>query len=172
MKNMSQKKNKEGQTLLEIIAVLVIIGAILAAVIPAVTTSTDNGRIRSAVSAIRAIQSAAVGYYNDNGGSYASVSIANLAAKYLPAGFTGTGANPWSGNITVAVNGATTNQYVLTMTNVPSHKGVSILEAMAVVAIVFNCPAPRPKDLGIISLIVFTTPWSIKLKSGRHLKPE
>ena len=120
MKNMSQKKNKEGQTLLEIIAVLVIIGAILAAVIPAVTTSTDNGRIRSAVSAIRAVQSAAVGYYNDNGGSYASLSIANLAAKYLPAGFTGSSADPWGGNITVAVNGATTNQYVLTMTNVPT----------------------------------------------------
>ena len=100
------------------------------------------------------------------------VSIANLAAKYLPAGFTGTSANPWSGNITVAVNGATTNQYVLTMTNVPSHKGVSILEAMAVVAIVFNCPAPNPKDLGTIIFIVFKTPGSLKLKSGLYLNPE
>jgi prepilin-type N-terminal cleavage/methylation domain-containing protein len=120
MKKVNQMKGQKGQTLLEIIAVLVIIGTILAAVIPAVTSSTDNGRIRSAVSAIRSIQSAAVGYYNDNGGSYASVSIAGLAAKYLPAGFSGTSANPWNGNITVAVNGAAINQYVLTMTDVPS----------------------------------------------------
>jgi general secretion pathway protein G len=130
MKNMVQKRKKKGQTLLEIIAVLVIIGAILAAVIPAVTASTDNGRIGSAVSAIRAIQSAAVGYYNDNGGSYASVSIAKLAAKYLPAGFTGTNANPWNGNIAVAVNGTTTYQYVLTMTNVPSTAQTSLTTAL------------------------------------------
>ena len=116
MKNMDQKRNKKGQTLLEIIAVLVIIGAILAAVIPAVTASTDNGRITSAINTIRSIQSAAVGYYNDNGGSYASISIANLAAKYLPANFTGTSANPWDGSITVAVNGTTTNQYKFTLT--------------------------------------------------------
>jgi len=130
MKTTNQKRNKNGQTLLEIIAVLVIIGAILAAVIPAVTTSTDNGRIRSAVSAIRAIQSAAVGYYNDNGGSYASVSIANLAAKYLPSGFSGTSANPWGGNITAAVNGTTTNQYVLTLTSVPSTAQAALTTAL------------------------------------------
>jgi len=120
MKKTSHERSKKGQTLLEIIAVLVIIGAILAAVIPAVTASTDNGRVSSAVSAIRTIQSAAVGYYNDNGGSYASLSIANLAAKYLPAGFTGTSANPWNGNIAVAENGSISNQYVLTMTSVPA----------------------------------------------------
>jgi prepilin-type N-terminal cleavage/methylation domain-containing protein len=130
MKNVTQKRNKKGQTLLEIIAVLVIIGAILAAVIPAVTASTDNGRIASAVNAIRAIQSAAVGYYNDNGGSYASVSIANLAAKYLPTNFSGTSANPWAGNITVAENGTTTYQYVLTMTNVPTTAQIQLAKAL------------------------------------------
>ena len=118
MKKIKQRSQK-GQTLLEIIAVLVIIGAILAAVIPAVSASTDSGRVGSALSAIRAIQSAAVGYYNDNGGSYASLSVANLAAKYLPTGYTGTAANPWGGDITVAENGTTTNQFVLTMKSVP-----------------------------------------------------
>ena len=34
----------------------------------------------------------------------------------------------------------------------------SKVEAIAVVAIVFNCPAPKPRDLGTISFIVFTTP--------------
>ena len=130
MKNMDRKKTQKGQTLLEIIAVLVIIGAILASVIPVVTAQTDNGRVASAVNAIRSIQSAAVGYYNDNGGSYASVSIANLAAKYLPAGFSGTGANPWQGNITVAMNGTTTNQYVLTMTGVPSAAQTQLSKAL------------------------------------------
>lgn len=130
MKNIDQRRNKKGQTLLEIIAVLVIIGVILAAVIPAVTASTDNGRVASAVNAIRSIQSAAVGYYNDNGGSYASVSIANLAAKYLPSGFSGTSANPWGGNITIAENGPTTNQYVLTLTSVPSAAQTQLVKAL------------------------------------------
>ena len=130
MKNMSQQKGRKGQTLLEIIAVLVIIGAILAAVIPVVTAQTDNGRVASALNAIRSIQSAAVSYYNDNGGSYASVSIANLAAKYLPAGFSGTSANPWNGNITVAENGTTTNQYVITMTSIPSAAQTQLAKAL------------------------------------------
>jgi len=46
------------------------------------------------------------------------------------------------------------------------------VEAMAVVAMVFNCPAPRPRDLGAISCIVFTTPGSLKLKYGLYLNPE
>ena len=32
------------------------------------------------------------------------------------------------------------------------------VEAMAVVAMVFNCPAPKPRDLGTISFMVFLTP--------------
>ena len=35
------------------------------------------------------------------------------------------------------------------------------VEAIAVVAIVFNCPAPKPRDLGTISFIVFETPGSL-----------
>ena len=96
MKITNQERTKKGQTLLEIIAVLVIIGAILAAVIPAVTASTDNGRVSSAVSAIRTIQSAAVGYYNDNGGSYASLSIANLGKRWrISSGTTNTLTGPF-----------------------------------------------------------------------------
>jgi len=119
---MDKHKSQKGQTLLEIIAVLVIIGVILAAVIPAVSASTDNSRVQNALSTMRAVQSAAVGYYNDNGGSYASISIANLAAnsKYLPASLVTANAitNPWNGTTTVAGANAS-NQYVLTMTNVP-----------------------------------------------------
>ena len=127
---MNTKRRKKGQTLLEIIAVLVIIGVILAAVIPAVTATTDNGRITSAVNGIRSIQSAAVGFYNDNNGSYAAISIANLATKYLPGGFTGTSSNPWGGNISVAANGAATNQYVLTMTKVPTTAQTQLTAAL------------------------------------------
>ena len=46
------------------------------------------------------------------------------------------------------------------------------VEAMAVVAIVFNCPAPSPSDLGIISFIVFATPGSLTLKFNLYLNPE
>lgn len=130
MKNMNLQRDKKGQTLLEIIAVLVIIGAILAAVIPAVSASTDTGRVNSALSGIRSIQSAAVGYYNDNGGTYAAISVAGLTAKYLPAGFTGTSANPWSGNIGIAGVTGVSNQYTITLNNVPSTAQTQLAKAL------------------------------------------
>src|SRR3989344_3270546 len=40
------------------------------------------------------------------------------------------------------------------------------VEAIAVVAMVFNCPAPKPKDLGTINFKVFTTPACLKLNKG------
>src|SRR3989338_1921768 len=46
------------------------------------------------------------------------------------------------------------------------------VEAMAVVAILFNWPAPNPRDRGTISFIVLTTPGSLYLKLGLYLNPE
>jgi len=44
--------------------------------------------------------------------------MAGLVPKYLPAGFSGTSANPWQGDITIAPGG-TTSQYEVILTNVP-----------------------------------------------------
>jgi len=46
------------------------------------------------------------------------------------------------------------------------------VEAIAVITMVFNWPAARPKDLGAISFIVFITPSCLKLKFNLYLNPE
>ena len=46
------------------------------------------------------------------------------------------------------------------------------VEAIAVVAIVFSWPAPKPRDLGNISFIVFKIPGSLRLKLSLYLNPE
>jgi len=118
MKNTDLQKNEKGQTLLEIIAVLVIIGTILAAVIPAVSASTDNGRINSTLSAVRNIQSSAVSYYNDNNGTFGSISNTGLIPKYIPGPATGAITDAWGGSISVGP-GTITSQYVITLNSVP-----------------------------------------------------
>ena len=92
-------KSKRGFTLLELIVVMVIITIIAAQVIASFKGASDNGRVASALNSIKAIQTAAMGYFNGNGGSCTGISMATLVSgKYLPASFSGTGANPWGGN--------------------------------------------------------------------------
>jgi type IV pilus assembly protein PilA len=124
MKNTDQRTNKKGFTIIELIAVMVIIAVILASVLATVQGATNNSRLTNAVASIRALQTASVNYYNGNGGSYANLSIANLAAgNYLPANFTsGANQDPWNGNITVAPD-ANAGYFDITLTNVPASVG-------------------------------------------------
>jgi len=131
MKNTRHKTNKKGFTIIELIAVMVIIGIILSAVLAAVQGATNNSRLTSAVASVRALQTASVNYYNSNGGSYTSLSIATLASgNYLPANFSGTGNNPWNGNITVAPD-SNANWFDITLTNVPSTQQVALTTAVS-----------------------------------------
>jgi len=111
--------NKKAFTLLELIVVMVIITIIASQVIASFKGAADNGRIASALNSIKAIQTAAMGYFNNNGGSCTGISVANLVAgNYLPGTFTGTNANPWGGNYSVAVNANNATQFNLSMTNI------------------------------------------------------
>jgi len=78
MKNTYQETNNKGFTIIELIAVMVIIAVILGAVLAAVKGVTDNSRITSALASVRALQTASVNYYNSNGGSYSNLSLAAL----------------------------------------------------------------------------------------------
>src|ERR1700733_840591 len=83
--------NKMGFTLLELIVVMVIITIIASQVIASFKGAADNGRIAAALNSVKAIQTAAMGYFNNNGGSCAGISVANLVSgNYLPGTFTGT----------------------------------------------------------------------------------
>ena len=111
--------NKRGFTLLELIVVMVIITIIASQVIASFKGAADNGRVAAALNSIKSIQTAAMSYFNSNGGSCAGISVANLVAgNYLPGTFTGTNANPWGGNYSVAVNANNSSQFNLTMTNI------------------------------------------------------
>jgi len=111
--------SKKGFTLLELIVVMVIITIIASAVIASFKGVSDNGRVANALNSIKAIQTAAMGYFNSNGGSCTGISIATLVTgKFLPGSFSGTGTNPWGGNYTVNVNAADTTKFDLSMTNI------------------------------------------------------
>ncbi len=132
MKGINRKK---GFTIIELIAVMVIIAVILGAVLATVRGATDNSRITSALASIRALQTASVGYYNNNGGSYSNLSLATLAANnMLPANFTsGANANPWNGNIVVAAD-TNANYFDITLTNVPSTASTVLTNAVSKLA--------------------------------------
>jgi len=114
-------QNKNGFTLLELIVVMVIITIIASQVIASFKGASDNGRVAAALNSIKAIQTAAMSYFNGNGGSCSGISVASLVSgNYLPGTFTGTNANPWGGNYVVAVNPSNNSQFDLSMTNIPS----------------------------------------------------
>ena len=111
--------NKGGFTLLELIVVMIIITIIASQVIASFKGASDSGRIAAALNSIKAIQTAAMSYFNNNGGSCNGISVSSLVAgNYLPGTFTGTNTNPWGGNYVVAVNANDATQFNLTMTNI------------------------------------------------------
>ncbi len=129
MKNVRQKTNRNGFTLIEVIAVMAIVTVILGAVLAAVQGAMNNGKVASTLSTIKALQTASVNFYNANGGTYANsgslgvgLSLANLAAQNMLPNNVINGTNAWNGTITIAPD---TNPlyFDLTLTNVPVNAG-------------------------------------------------
>jgi prepilin-type N-terminal cleavage/methylation domain-containing protein len=123
--------NKKGFTLLELIVVMVIITIIASQVIASFKGASDNGRVAAALNSIKAIQTAAMGYFNNNGGSCTGISVAVLVGgNYLPGTFTGINANPWGGSYTVAVNANNSTQFNLSMTNISQTNATTLNNAL------------------------------------------
>lgn len=123
--------NKKGFTLLELIVVMVIITIIASQVIASFKGASSNGRVASALNSVKAIQTAAMNYYNNNGGSCTGISVATLVSgNYLPGTFTGTSSNPWGGNYTVAVNSNNNAQFNLSMTGIPQADAAALNNAL------------------------------------------
>lgn len=127
---MKKLNNKQGFTIIEMIIAMVIISVILLVVVPVGQTATDNSRIANAIASIKAIQTAAVGWANDNGGQYTNITFAKLALGYLPANFSATSANPWNGDYTLAVNPNDSTMVDIGLKNVPSGPGGKLVTKM------------------------------------------
>jgi prepilin-type N-terminal cleavage/methylation domain-containing protein len=131
MKVMQKRLSNKGFTLLELIVVMVIITIIASQVIASFKGAADNGRVAAALNSIKAIQTAAMSYFNNNGGSCTGVSVTTLVSgNYLPGTFTGTNANPWGGNYTIAVNANNSTQFNLSMTNISQTVATTLNNAL------------------------------------------
>jgi prepilin-type N-terminal cleavage/methylation domain-containing protein len=125
-------RNKRGFTIIELTVVMIVIAAILSAILFSGQSTANAGRVTSALASVKALQTAAIAYFNNNGGSYSGLSLSNLASSsYLPANFTtGTNSNPWNGNITVAPD-TNAAYFDITFTNVPSAAATSLTNAVS-----------------------------------------
>ncbi len=129
--NPMQKSSKEkGFTIIEMVIALVIISVILLVVVPLGQTATDNSRIANAIASIKAIQTAAVEWASDNGGVYTGITFAKLASGYLPAQFSATSTDPWSGDYNVNVDANSSTMLDIALTAVPPTPATKLTTAL------------------------------------------
>ena len=140
MNAMQKNNSKKGFTIIEMVIALVIISVILLVVVPMGQAATDNSRIANAIASVKAIQTAAVQWANDNGGVYTGITFAKLAGSggtaYLPAQFTATATNPWQGNYTVAVDANSSEMVDISLTAVPAGPEAKLTTALTKIAAV------------------------------------
>ena len=81
---MRQNQKKKGFSLLELLAVVTILGIIAAIIVPRVTVSSDNAKDKVQSHQIDTLNAAIEQYYIDNNGWPAN--LAALVANYVPDG--------------------------------------------------------------------------------------
>jgi prepilin-type N-terminal cleavage/methylation domain-containing protein len=127
----ARKNNKKGFSLLELIIVMVVMGTMAIVVVNNTKGSSESGQITSAMQSVSAIQTASMQWFADNGNAFTGVSVGTLVtSKLLGEAFTGTSANPWGGNYSLAVNGADAAKADLTITAVPGTAATKLTTAL------------------------------------------
>jgi prepilin-type N-terminal cleavage/methylation domain-containing protein len=138
MDAMQRNNKRQGFTIIEMVIALVIISIILLVVVPMGQAATDNSRIANAIASVKAIQTAAVQWANDNGGVYTGITFAKLAGAggtaYLPAQFTAAATNPWEGNYTVNVDAGSSEMVDIALTAVPAAPEAKLTTALTKIA--------------------------------------
>ena len=134
--------NNKGFTIIEMVIALVIISVILLVVVPMGQAATDNSRIANAIASVKAIQTAAVQWANENGGVYTNITFGGLtgavagAPVYLPAQFSGVSTNPWGGNYTIAVDPNNSEMVDISLTAVPATSAAKLTTALTKISAV------------------------------------
>ena len=122
----------KGFSLLEMIIVMVIMGTMAMVVVNNTKGSSESGQVTSALQSINAIQTASMQWFADNGNTFTGISVAKLvSSKFLGDAFTGTKANPWGGDYSVAANAADAARVDLTLTGVSAGAAGKLSTALA-----------------------------------------
>ena len=104
-------QSNKGFTLIELAIGLAVITVLILA-ISASSGIRDNARVQSAAQSVQSLRSAAESYLAGGKLNYSGMDIATLKTNnLLPAGFSGSGTNPWGGNYSIAVNGSDATRF-------------------------------------------------------------
>ena len=125
---MKRLMNRKAFTLIELAIVMVIIGILVAVLIPALGMR-DKANIAKAKGEIRSLHAGALGYLSAGRTTFTGVDIETMVDDgHLPAQFgDGTGSNPWGGDYTVAVNATDATKVDIALTLVPENAGADLL---------------------------------------------
>ena len=119
---MKRLMNRKAFTLIELAVVMVIIGILVAVLVPTFGMR-DKANIAKAKGDINGLHAAALGYVSAGRTTFTGVSVATLVSEgHMSTGFSATSKNPWGGVYTVAANTVTT-KVDIALTLVPTNAG-------------------------------------------------
>jgi len=123
---MKRLMNRKAFTLIELAVVMVIIGILVAVLVPTFGMR-DKANISRAKGDIGGLHAAALGYVSAGRTTFTGISIVNLVSEgHLPANFSGTASNPWGGDYTVTANTDAT-KVDIAATTVPANAGADLV---------------------------------------------
>jgi len=113
------RKNKKGFTLVELLAVIGIVGVILGVVLVGSSSARTTAKISTTVQQIQLIYGACQSWVGNGRVNYTGISLTTLQnAGYLPSNLL----NPWGGTYTVSVNGSNSNRVDIQTTQIPNQE--------------------------------------------------
>ncbi|HRR95397.1 MAG TPA: type II secretion system protein [Candidatus Ratteibacteria bacterium] len=116
MKKEVSSRSKKGFTLVELMAVIGVIGVLMAVVLVGASSSRKTANISTTAQQIQLIYSACQSWLGNGRTAYTGISLNALqAAGYLPATLN----NPYGGTYTVAVNATDATQVDVSPTKIP-----------------------------------------------------
>ena len=123
---MKRLMNRKAFTLIELAVVMVIIGILVAVLIPTFGMR-DKANISRAKGDIEGLHAAALGYVSAGRTTFTGVSVETLVSEgHLPANFLGAASNPWGGDYTVTANTDAT-KVDIAATTVPANAGADLV---------------------------------------------
>jgi prepilin-type N-terminal cleavage/methylation domain-containing protein len=119
-------KGQEGMTLIELIAVIVILGVIAAIAVPIIGNQIEKSRENSALQNLQIVQNALERYAGDHNGQYPASDLKTNLASYINGGIP---SNPWGGPDLSYNYSASNNTYTIEYdsdnSGTPAHKATA-----------------------------------------------